>query len=47
MVLINQGVGGSLRRIPKGIVDKIFFSISSPSSAVMSDAMNPGAIAFT
>jgi len=29
------------------MVDKIFFSSSSPSSAVISDAMNPGAIAFT
>jgi hypothetical protein len=32
---------------PKGIVSKIFFSISSPSLAVISDAMNPGATAFT
>lgn len=33
--------------IPKGIAFKSFFSISSPSFAVMSDAMNPGAMALT
>jgi hypothetical protein len=32
---------------PKGIVSKIFFSMSSPSLEVISDAMNPGATAFT
>lgn len=39
--------GSSREFLPKGMLSRIFFSMSAPSLAVMSDAMKPGATAFT